>query len=223
MLDNIERNIKRWDREYRWPKDGDEWDGQAKVCGVPYDIWKEALVRHLITPNVTGDTRVLEIAPGHGRWTEFLVAAAAHVTAVDLSEKCLDFCRERFADRANIDYYLTSGTALPPGIDGTVDFVWSYDAFVHMAPEVIRAYLGEIQRVLKPGGSAILHHAHVENIETHEQDKNEGWRSAMDAPRMRRMAEEAGLKVTEQFVYWDEERKLGVPRYGDRITRLKKP
>jgi ubiquinone/menaquinone biosynthesis C-methylase UbiE len=222
MHDNISRNIRRWDQEYRWPKDGDEWDGQAKVCGIPYEDWKASLVHHLIEPYATAGLHVIEIAPGHGRWTEFLCEKPARLTAVDLSWNCLDFCRIRFQDRTNIDYEHTDGTALPPALTGQVDLVWSYDAFVHMAPEVIRAYLSEIHRVLKQGGQAILHHANVENIATHEQEKSEGWRSAMDAALMRRMAEEAGLGVAAQFVYWDEARKIGVPRFGDVITRLER-
>ena len=39
-----------------------------------------------------------------------------------------------------------------------VDFVWSYDVFVHLDPECVQGYLREIYRVLKSGGVAVIHH-----------------------------------------------------------------
>jgi len=37
------------------------------------------------------------------------------------------------------------------------------------------------------------------------------------------LAQAAGLNVVSQFVFWDQQNKIGVPRLGDRITRLAKP
>jgi ubiquinone/menaquinone biosynthesis C-methylase UbiE len=221
MHDNVTRNLKTWDGQYKWPKDGDEWSGQAALCGVPYEAWKESLVRHLIVPRLGPGSVVLEIAPGHGRWTEHLVRLAGHVTVVDISASCLDYCRGRFQDAA-VDYFLTTGDALPRHAGGRIDFVWSYDAFVHMHRDLIRGYVREIARVLKPGGEAIIHHSNVENFERHEQEGSPGWRSAMTEALMRDYAKDAGLTVVSQFVYWDEANKIGVPRFGDRITRLKR-
>ena len=146
ISENAKRNLFEWDHGHKWPKDGDEWDGQAALCGVPYSIWKELLVQHLLLPHVTKQTHVLEIAPGHGRWTEYLVSLAGHVTVVDLSATCLDFCRKRFHAHDNIDYVLTRGDRLPLYAKDRIDFVWSFDLFVHMERQIIRAYLAEIRR-----------------------------------------------------------------------------
>lgn len=221
MLDNVAKNLKRWDKDHAWPEHGDEWNRQAAACGMDYPAWKQSLVEHLIVPNVGAATHVLEIAPGHGRWTEYLVRHAGRVTAVDLSPSCIEYCRARFAGADNIDYFVTDGTSLPP--DAQVDFVWSFDAFVHMDRDVIGSYLKEIARVLKPGGGAIVHHSNVADLGTHTQAKAEGWRAPMTAALFAELAREAGLEVVEQFVYWDDAQKIGVPRLGDRITRLKKP
>ena len=219
MLENVEKNIHQWDQKHAWSKDGDEWSGQAKVCGIPYEMWKASLVEHLITPYVSSDSTVLEIAPGHGRWTEFL-ADARHVTLVDISPSCIEFCRKRFDDKTNIDYFLGTGFALPHYADDAIDFVWSYDSFVHMDREVILGYLREMKRVLKRGGRAILHHGNIENLEGHVQSEHQGWRSAMNEPLMRELARDAGLSVVSQFTYWDEAKMIGVPRFGDKITHL---
>jgi ubiquinone/menaquinone biosynthesis C-methylase UbiE len=220
MHDNVRANLRRWDEDHAWPQDGDEWTGQAQVCGVPYEVWKDSLVQHLIVPYVDARSVVLEIAPGHGRWTEHLARRAGHLIAVDLSPSCLDHCRSRFAERRNVDYVLTTGTALPFLATDRIDVVWSFDAFVHMAPAVIGGYLVEIARVLVPGGTAILHHANVADRDRHRQDDHPGWRSAVDAALVHELATTAGLRVVEQLVYWDEARKIGVPRFDDRITRL---
>jgi hypothetical protein len=90
-----------------------------------------------------------------------------------------------------------------------------------MDRHVIRAYLGEIRRCLKPSGSAIIHHSNVEHLENHQQDSAPGWRSAMNAALMRELAIESGLMAVSQFTYWDREKKIGAPRYGDLLTELR--
>ena len=220
MLENIEKNLEQWDKKHLWSKDGDEWSGQAKVCNVAYEEWKSSLVANLITPALDSSANLLEIAPGHGRWTEHLLANSRHVTVVDISANCLDYCRNRFQEKTGIDYFLTTGCQLPRYMDGSIDFVWSYDSFVHMDRQVIFGYLLEMKRVLKIGGTATLHHANVENIDQHIQSEHKGWRSAMSAELMAQLVRDAGLEVQSQLVFWDEARKIGVPRFGDRITRL---
>jgi hypothetical protein len=42
---------------------------------------------------------------------------------------------------------------------GSVDIVFSYDVFVHIALEETVAYVADIARVLRDGGLAIVHHA----------------------------------------------------------------
>jgi len=218
MSDNVAKNLRRWDEDHHWPRHGDEWNRQAAACGMDYGAWKLSMVEHLIAPYAGADKSVLEIAPGHGRWTEHLVPRFGRVVAVDLSPSCIDYCRKRFADARNVDYFVTDGTSLP---QVAVDFVWSFDAFVHMDRGVIGAYLREIARVLKQGGTAILHHANVADLAGHVQDDAEGWRAPMTAALFAQLAQDAGLAVEDQFVYWDAQKKIGVPRLGDRITKLR--
>jgi hypothetical protein len=121
-----------------------------------------------------------------------------------------------------VDYFLTTGTKLPHYCDGQIDFVWSYDSFVHMAPEVIHAYMSEIARVLRSAGVAIIHHANIVNLSAHKQDKHPGWRSAVDNAVIQRAAERGGLAVERQFVYWDEGKKIGVPNFHDSVSLLRR-
>jgi 16S rRNA A1518/A1519 N6-dimethyltransferase RsmA/KsgA/DIM1 with predicted DNA glycosylase/AP lyase activity len=61
-------------------------------------------VHHVVTD---ADIDVLEIAPGHGRWTEHLLAAAGSVVIVDINQECLDACRSRFGDDPRLRGHLT--------------------------------------------------------------------------------------------------------------------
>lgn len=48
---------------------------------------------------------------------------------------------------------------LPAIPTASVDYVFSFDTFVHFDPPLFDAYLGEIARVLRPGGVLHLHYA----------------------------------------------------------------
>lgn len=162
-MPDIAWNHKVWDRTHGWEEDGDEWSCMAAHCHQPYAEWKATLIRELLAPNLHVDSSVVEVAPGHGRFTEAIVGKVRSLTLVDLSQTCLDICRRRFGDHNGVTYVRTDGTSLPGVPDGSVDFIWSFDSFVHVEREVIDAYLAEFCRVLKPGGSFLIHHAGKRN------------------------------------------------------------
>jgi ubiquinone/menaquinone biosynthesis C-methylase UbiE len=218
VLANVRNNLQLWDHDYNWTADGDEWEHQAERSGVTYQEWKSSLVSHLIEP-YAGGAEVLEIAPGHGRWTEFIVDMCRHATLVDVGAKCLEYCRTRFVEHTNVDYFLTTGTQLPYHSAGATDFVFSYDSFVHMSAEVIQSYMGEIARVLRSGGMGIIHHAEIANPESYQQ-VHTGQRTAINAQMVRGFVEQHGLTVRRQFALWDKARKIGCP--DDMITLLSK-
>lgn len=252
MKNTVENNLAKWDQEHGWRKDGDEWTGQAKYCGQPYDAWKSSLVETFIHPNVSSDSDVLEIAPGHGRWSKEMVDRVKHLTLVDLSPSCIDHCKEIFESYDHVDYVVNDGRSLPGVPDGSVDFVWSYDSFVHMDADTIGSYLAEIDRVLKPGGRAIIHHAGRKHgymwlsfltdrgprgkrwykklsMERPDakgakkfKDDTDGWRSDVSKRIVAQRARNAGLTVEDQLRFWGPNKEFGVPRFGDWITVLAK-
>lgn len=157
-MPDIEWNLEAWDQTHAWAQDGDEWSGMADYCQQPYEAWKSALVGEFLLPYIEG-VDVLEVAPGHGRFSEYIVGRARSTTLVDLSPTCLDACRQRFGDGPKVRYIRTDGSSLPGVADESVDFIWSFDSFVHMERPVIAAYLGEFARVLRPSGRFTIHHA----------------------------------------------------------------
>ena len=80
---------------------------------------------------------ILEIAPGHGRWTDFLREHCDTLSIVDLDAACIDACRERFAGDERIAYHVNDGRSLDMIEDGSVDFAFSFDSLVHADAEVV--------------------------------------------------------------------------------------
>jgi len=156
----------------------------------------------VIWPIIQNLQHVLELAPGHGRNTEFLRRLATSITLVDVNSNCIDACRERFGDRVEgcqFRYFVTAGDSLAMVDSESQTLVYSFDSMVHFDSSVVKAYVHEIARVLRPGGSAFLHHSNYGTVAPNSDwAHNPGNRSDMTAERMRAFASEAGLEVTFQ-------------------------
>lgn len=111
-MPDLSWNKKVWDKSYGWPAHGDEWTQFAEACGVPYEKWKDSLARTFLIPNLKPDSSVIEIGPGHGRWTEIIAPRSKELFVVDISESCIEFCKKRFSKYSHISYGLngTTGT-----------------------------------------------------------------------------------------------------------------
>lgn len=240
---NIENNRRIWDRDYSWPEDGDEWNGQASFCGQPYDAWKTALVEHFLVPRAKPDATLLEIGPGHGRWAQFLAGHCAKLYLADLSTSCLEHCRGLFGDDGMV-YVPTDGHSLSRVPDAVADFVWSYDCFVHIGPRDTSGYLQDMHRVLKPGGEAVIHHPGRRDavlpldwlrqcgplplkfynwMSLGEWSTIDGWRAPISRERFAKLARNAGLEVVRQQQDFGPGNAFAVRRFGDWITTLRRP
>lgn len=102
---------------------------------------------------------MLEIAPGFGRWTSYLKDLAERLVIVDLSEHCIEHCRQRFRDANHIEYHVNDGRSLEMVEDSSIDLVFSFDSLVHADPGVLDAYVGQLARKLKPEGIGFIHHS----------------------------------------------------------------
>ena len=153
---SVETNKAVWSHDYAWPQQGDEW---SAPWGSATTQWHCVILPRIRTflPAKT----VLEIAPGYGRWTQFLQPEAQHLIVVDLSESCIEACRSRFAEATNISYHVNDGRSLAMVVEESVDFAFSFDSLVHADLDVLRGYLAELSKSLSPDGVAFLHHSNI--------------------------------------------------------------
>jgi ubiquinone/menaquinone biosynthesis C-methylase UbiE len=215
----------------------------AAYCRQPYPEWKDALADTFIA-TLTEPARVLEIGPGHGRWTEYLIPKAETISLVDINASCLESCRSRFRECLNVSYHLTDACSLRFLADSSIDFAWSFDAFVHMDPEIVHGYVSELGRVLAPGGRAVLHHADrpgwwlklaptvrgmgrpgqiLQRMLLLHRLRDDGHRSEVSAHLIAQWASTAGLTVLRQTDSWGKDGRHNVRKYRDRLTVLARP
>src|SRR5689334_16593792 len=137
-MPTIEENRCLWDDPRNWSQNGEEW---SEAWGSAHMQWYGSILPR-ISAFVPTDT-ILEVAPGYGRWTEFLKDLCKRLIIVDLSETCIDRCRQRFANCPHISYFVNDGKSLEMVADGGVDFIFSFDSLVHAEEAVLKAYVGE--------------------------------------------------------------------------------
>ena len=116
----------------------------------------------MLLPTIPAGGTVLEIGPGGGRWSEVLAPRAEQLILVDVTPACSRSAASASASGAR-PLRASGGCDLPGVADGSVDAVWSFDVFVHVAPLDQAGYLDAIARVLRPGGVAAIHHADGRN------------------------------------------------------------
>jgi SAM-dependent methyltransferase len=160
-LPTVDENLQNWSTTWDWVRAGDEW---SHWWGDTPALWYGAILPrvHALVPTGT----ILEIAPGFGRWTQYLRALADRLVLVDLTEKCIDHCRERFADATNLEYHVNDGRSLAMIDDDSIDFVFSFDSLVHAEPDVIAAYLLQLATKLKPNGAGFIHHSNAGSLKS---------------------------------------------------------
>lgn len=183
-------NKRMWNAGHDWSALGEEW--------TPHEAWKRNVLRWTIDRYLKPGAIVVEIGPGGGRWTvELLKHSPRKITLVDLAEKCIELCRNRFAGFQNIEYRVNDGMSIPGVDDRSVDFVWSFDCLVHVEREEIVSYMKEIRRILAPDGIAILHYTSLDR--QLPEDAGKGWRSNFTFREMFEIVETLQFKPLEDL------------------------
>ena len=166
----------------------------------------------------------MEIGPGFGRWTHFLKDLCDRLIVVDLSEKCIRACQHLFRHCSHISYHINDGLALEAAVDGSVDFVFSFDSLVHAEMDVIESYLKQLAAKMTPNGVGFIHHSNLGEYATYFSllkkipkgkirdflsnlriiERKSHWRAfSMSAERFARIAFEAGLRcISQEIVNW---------------------
>lgn len=213
LYHTVDENRRIWNT-YDWSRRGEEWTDAAKEYrGLDPSAWKHSLIEGVMRKYVRSGSTTLEIGPGAGRWTEHLVSFVGTLHLADISEKCLSLCQQRFRGNQNIQYHLIQRDGLSFVPPNSIDCVWSYDVFVHIAPTDIEGYVRDLARVMRPGGVAVIHHSG--SYRTAELAES-SFRSHMNAPLFAHLVREYGLEMIDQ--------DTSLPhKPGDVISVFRKP
>lgn len=195
-MPDIDWNRRVWGVTYPWPLDGEEWSDH---WGSSPAQWHAALMprlhRHLPA------RRIVEIAPGHGRWTRFLLPLCESYLGIDLNQACTDMCRTRYADAPHARFATNDGRSLEMIDDGTVDFLFSFDSLVHAELDVIQDYASQIVRKLAHGGVAFLHHSNLAAVREPVPHNHGRGHVSADAVAAQ-IAESGGALLVQETVTW---------------------
>jgi len=189
VFKNIDEQ-RQWNDESMWTDGGHEW---SKSFGTTENLWNKYIFDNI---KEFRGKKILEIAPGHGRITQFLSILASELLVVDLNETCIKKTKEKLEHHV-LGYFVNNGNDLPQIRDNSQDLVFSFDSFVHIHKNVIDDYIGEIYRVLKPGGKSFIHHSWLVG----GQDKsflNIAGRADMNPELFKLLVEKHNMKVIEQ-------------------------
>ena len=191
---SIKSNRRIWNH-WDWSEGGEEWtyDSQKYKDLDPIE-WKTNLINKTLLKYIKNGSTALEIGPGGGRWTKELQKYVKNLLIADISKKCLDICKERFKSKNNIEYNLID-KRLDFIDDNTIDFVWSYDVFVHINPTDVENYLEDIQRILKLGGIAIIHHSGTFPLYKGNKD---AWRAYLGRKKFANMVTKNRMEIIVQ-------------------------
>lgn len=152
-----------------------------------------ALVRdYYLRPFISPETTVLEIGPGGGRWTRYMLDAK-QVIVVDPFQEILDVLAQTLPSD-KITAIRNSGTDFPGVAPGSVDFVFSFGVFVHLDPQVIADYLASMRPLLHADSKVFLQYA--------DKTKPRGFKQkgfgATNPGMIRDMLDKAGYSIVSE-------------------------
>jgi SAM-dependent methyltransferase len=135
------QNEAQWERHAGW------WQ-RTHTAGA--DLEYEAHILPLVARHTVGARRVLDIGCGEGQVARHLAERGAEVVGLDPTRGQLDAARAR----AQGPRYLRARAEALPCADASVDTVVVCLALEHV--DDLEAAIGEVARVLEPGGRFVL-------------------------------------------------------------------
>lgn len=133
---NIQFNQQLWGDLHEGQNDWDEWSDMADYDWVSYTDWKKWIYDFFIKPFVNKESNIVEIAVWHWRWTKYLLKEYKSYQWLDISNSCIDYCRNLYKNYSNCKFILWNWDSLKWISDSSVDFIFSFDSFVHIEQDV---------------------------------------------------------------------------------------
>ncbi|HWB47772.1 MAG TPA: methyltransferase domain-containing protein [Stellaceae bacterium] len=155
---------------------------------------RQLFARELANSGIGRDAAVLDVGSGAGTNLRMLRELGfLRVTALDYSEEALRFCRDKGFGR------LSRGDICAlPFADGSFDLVLATDIIEHVDDDL--GALGEIRRVLRPGGMALVSVPAFSQL-WGLQDRVSHHRRRYRMAPLRSKFERAGLRLSHAFYF----------------------
>lgn len=209
-MPSLEWNRETWGTDEVWEDRGDQWSWTSTAAQWHFIVLPR-VQRFLPAKSI------LEIAPGLGRWTQFLVDQCESLIGVDLSEKGIEGCRQRFADKPHVNFFTNDGYSLEMVGEESIDLTFSFDSLVHTEWDVVSSYLRELSRVLKPEGVAFLHHSNLAAVPDQRLGLTHARATSVSGEMVLSEAKSLGLNAISQERFdWG----MGEPGLTDCVTVL---
>ena len=122
---------------------GDEWGPRGDFLEV---------FESYVAPHLLPGGNVAEIGVGGGRVAARVAPRVARLHAFDVSSSMLALARETLAGFDNVAFTLLAEPRFDAALHGSFDFVYAFDAFVHVDLHTMWRYFQQFALVLKPGG-----------------------------------------------------------------------
>lgn len=174
--------------EIRAPKPvyGLQWGDPEFIAPLRY------IRDRFIAPYIDGEHSALEIGPGGGRWTRYL-SGFDRVYVVDRHEWMFLELR-RNVDFSGLRFVRTCGTDFPGLAPASVDYVFTFDCFVHLEVADIRAYLKNLRPLLRPAANVVIHYSDHGKV----MARINPWFSENGPDIMRPMVADLGYTIAEE-------------------------
>ena len=112
---------------------------------------------HFLLPYISSETTLIEIGPGGGRWTRYMLGAK-RIYAVDYHQDLLDELKSKI-NSERISYVKNNGDDFPNIPDRSIDFIFSFGTFVHLDVDIIDRYLSNMKNILKQNANVVLQYS----------------------------------------------------------------
>jgi hypothetical protein len=181
--------VRRMSRAIRLspPLYGIEW-GDPDVV-EPLRFIKE----RYILPYINAQHDAVEIGPGGGRWTRYLLGFRT-LYAVDYHQELLDEVQRNFGYHQNIRFIKNNGFDFPSIEPNSIDYLYSFGTFVHFEFDLIESYLQSIKLIAKPHSNIVIQYSDKTKIMAQINAEF----SDNTPSRMREAVQTAGYRVLEE-------------------------
>jgi SAM-dependent methyltransferase len=127
--------------------------GERFMPGLASEIGYEHWHRYVVARRFCKGKTVLDVACGESYGSNMLALVAARVTGVDISEHAIAHAAGQYGDRENLQFIQGDCQNLPLP-DASVDVAVSLETIEHIEEQ--EAFVGELRRVLRPGGLLVM-------------------------------------------------------------------